>query len=726
MIGPATLLCVDQPEWTETVARQISNEDDRFEVICEQSASEALGLVKRKDIDCIVSAYDLPERTGLEFLRCVRESHPDLPFIIFTEEGSEQIASEAISAGVSDYFIKNQIDSQYLILANRLRDLVESHRTEQIVGSVESGWREAKERVNDIYYMFTSNWSELLYINSSYEVIWGGSIEELREKPQSFLDYIHPDDREIAVESMQKLSGGEPTDIEYRVQPPNGGIRWVRGVSEPIFNANGDVIRVMGAVRDISRLKERERRFQAVFEDSFDAMVIADDEGTYISVNDAACELFGLEEEVLLGRNVAEFAAPDFDVEEAWDEFQSIDHKTGLFPLQRPDGAIRLVEYEATTDIVPGEHLSILRDVTEREQQRRELAESEARYETLIEDVLDTSSVGTFILDEEFNVVWINHAIEESFGVDREDILGKDQASLIEDQLMQKFAQPEQFAERVLHTYTDNTDTEQFECKIRDETTDGWRWLRHWSHPIRGGLYRGGRIEHYTDITEIKTRDRQLQVLERIFRHNLQNKMNVILGFAETIASNAPEETSQQAAGIAQAGRDLLELSAKEKRIVELVRENHEQQPIEIAERVQDIVEGLQTKFSGAEITTQIRSEAQVLAVADIDRAVAEVIENAVMHSRDSTQVVVSIHSTSEETTITVRDNNPFIPELEKSVLRGGVEIDQLSHSRGLGLWLAYWLISESNGTISFESVEQGNEVQITLPRPGTREGGRY
>ncbi|WP_336022711.1 PAS domain S-box protein [Halobellus salinisoli] len=718
MIDSVTLLCVDQPEWTEKVTRQLSNEDDRFEVICEQLASEALGLVERKDIDCILSAYDLPEQTGLEFLRRVRERHPDLPFVIFTTEGAEQIAGEAISAGVSDYFIKDQIDSQYLILANRLKTLVEAHRAEQIVDAAESNWRETTERVNDIYYMFSSDWNSLLYINSAYEEVWGGPIEELRENPQSFLDNIHPSDREIAVEAMQKLSKGESTDIEYRVQPSSGGTRWVRGVSEPIFNTNGDVIRVMGAVRDISRLKERERRFQAVFEDAFDAMVIADDEGTYIAVNDAACELFGLEEEELLGRNVTEFATSEYDAEKAWGEFQSTDNETGYFPLQRPDGTVRLVEYAATTDIVSGEHLSILRDITEREQQRQKLAESEARYETLIEDVLDTSSVGTFILDGEFDVVWINRTIEEYFGVEREDVLGQDKAKLIQNQLMQKFAQPEQFAEKVLNTYEDNTYTEQFDCKIQNETTAGWRWLRHWSQPIRSGLYQGGRIEHYTDITEVKARERQLQVLERIFRHNLQNKMNVILGFAETIASNAPEETSRQADRIIQAGRDLLKLSAKEKRIVELVRENYEQQPIEIASRLQKIVDEIETKFPDAKITIQGQSMAQVLAVSDIDRAIVEVIENAVMHSRGAPQVVVSIHSTPAETTITVRDDNPPIPELEKSVLRGDVEIDQFSHSRGLGLWLAYWLVSKSNGTISFESVNQGNEVGITLPRP--------
>lgn len=718
MIGSISLLCVDEPEWTERVREEITQADDRFEVTGTQSPREALSLIGDSEIDCVVSAYDLPEQTGLELLRSVREIAPELPFVVFIEAGAERVASDAISAGVSDYMVKEASGSQYAILANRLRTLVEAYRAKQIVDASESNWTESERRANDIYYMFTSDWSDLLYINSVYEEIWGGSIADLREDPRSFLEYVHPDDREMAVESMQSLSAGEPTDVEYRIETATGETRWVRGLSEPICNAEGEVVRIMGAVRDISRLTERERRFQAVFEESFDAMVIADDDGDYIAVNDAACELFGLAESDLLGRNVTEFAATDFDVEEAWEEFQSQEYDLGTFPLQRPDGTVRTVEYAATTDVVPGEHLSVLRDVTDRERQRRELAESKARYETLIEDVLDTSSVGTFILDGNFEIVWVNRAIEEYFGIDRDEVLGMDKAELVRTELKHKFADPERFAERVIETYTDNSSTVQFECKIRDEDTDTWRWLDHWSRPIRSGLYEGGRIEHYTDLTERKERDRQLQVLERVLRHNLLNKMTTVLGFAETIAAESVGETRQQAAQIIQTGNELLALSEKEKLIVELVRNNYQRQPVEIASPMRDTIEAIQQEHTSADITTELPAEAQVLAVPEIDRAVDEVIENAVTHSDGPSEIAISMDRAPDQITIVVRDDNPHIPQREKDVLAGDVDITQMSHSRGLGLWVAYWLVSESNGTVAFERVEGGNEVRITLPAP--------
>ncbi len=80
------------------------------------------------EFDCVVSDYDMPGRDGLELLREVREAHPALPFILFTGKGSEQVASEAISAGVSDYLQKGAGSERYSLLANRIENLVSQQR----------------------------------------------------------------------------------------------------------------------------------------------------------------------------------------------------------------------------------------------------------------------------------------------------------------------------------------------------------------------------------------------------------------------------------------------------------------------------------------------------------------------------------------------------------------------------------------------------------------------
>jgi PAS domain S-box-containing protein len=114
--------------------------------------------------------------------------------------------------------------------------------------------------------------------------------------------------------------------------------------------------------------------FRAVFDEAFDAMILADDSGTWVEVNSAASDLFGLPREELVGQSAAAFAPDDYDVEAAWAEFLASDRDRGLYPFVRADGEERLAEFAATPDIRPGVHLSILRDVTEREQTAAELA----------------------------------------------------------------------------------------------------------------------------------------------------------------------------------------------------------------------------------------------------------------------------------------------------------------------------------------------------------------
>ncbi|WP_340102307.1 response regulator [Salinibaculum salinum] len=94
------------------VGEFLVREDDRFAVHTETSPGDALVLLREDilDIDCIVSDYDMPGMNGIEFLEAVREECPDLPFILYTGKGSEEITSETISAGVTDYLQKGEVD----------------------------------------------------------------------------------------------------------------------------------------------------------------------------------------------------------------------------------------------------------------------------------------------------------------------------------------------------------------------------------------------------------------------------------------------------------------------------------------------------------------------------------------------------------------------------------------------------------------------------------------
>jgi PAS domain S-box-containing protein len=113
------------------------------------------------------------------------------------------------------------------------------------------------------------------------------------------------------------------------------------------------------------QLREREHMLRAIFEGALDGMLLADDDGKYLDANPAACALMSLPRDALIGRRIGEFAAPDYATSDEWQSFGEQGKLRGLFPLLRPDGQRRILEYSAVANVLPGIHLSVLRDVTE-------------------------------------------------------------------------------------------------------------------------------------------------------------------------------------------------------------------------------------------------------------------------------------------------------------------------------------------------------------------------
>jgi PAS domain S-box-containing protein len=162
-------------------------------------------------------------------------------------------------------------------------------------------------------------------------------------------------------------------------------------------------------------------KFRSVFEESSEAMLIADDDGQYLEVNQRAGELFGVAPANLLGRSIDEFLPDSVDFDSAWQAFQETDRMSGTIPLVRPDGTERIAEYTARRNIVPGQHLSILRDVTEREQRKQDLELADTVFENVQDAVflIDVESDGTF------RVQRVNERYEQLTGLSKDEIVGK-------------------------------------------------------------------------------------------------------------------------------------------------------------------------------------------------------------------------------------------------------------------------------------------------------------
>jgi predicted DNA binding protein/DNA-binding response OmpR family regulator/putative methionine-R-sulfoxide reductase with GAF domain len=138
--------------------------------------------------------------------------------------------------------------------------------------------------------------------------------------------------------------------------------------------------------------------------------------------------------------------------------------------------------------------------------------EGEQRYRSLTEDVLDTARVGTIILDSDLEVVWANEQVEQYFGLDRETDLDGNYREIIDEHYNDVFTEDDTVA-RIRSTCADNASVAEFECRVTGIDGGDDRWLEHWSKPIETGFYAGGRIEHYYDITDQKTRARRLESL---------------------------------------------------------------------------------------------------------------------------------------------------------------------------------------------------------------------
>lgn len=143
------------------------------------------------------------------------------------------------------------------------RDVTDRITAEQRRFETETRLRQLATKTSDALWMFDAEWEELLFINEAAEEMYGLPTDELEDDPTKFLDYVHPDDVDIVLESMRELSAGERTNVEYRVNPDSDFDRWVWAQGEPI-REDGEVVRIVGFSRDITDRRRREQQLSVM------------------------------------------------------------------------------------------------------------------------------------------------------------------------------------------------------------------------------------------------------------------------------------------------------------------------------------------------------------------------------------------------------------------------------------------------------------------------------
>lgn len=161
-------------------------------------------------------------------------------------------------------------------------------------------------------------------------------------------------------------------------------------------------------------LADSEKRSQAIFESALDAILIADDQGRYLDANPAACQLFGLTREDIMRSRVADFLPPGVDFVTLWQNFLAQKSMAGEIELYFPDGRHCTVEFAAKADILPHQHLSILRDISERKRIQQLLEQANRELEYLANHDKLTELANRRYCDEYLDSEWLRLSREKS------------------------------------------------------------------------------------------------------------------------------------------------------------------------------------------------------------------------------------------------------------------------------------------------------------------------
>ncbi|MFB0559044.1 MAG: PAS domain S-box protein [Dehalococcoidales bacterium] len=275
-------------------------------------------------------------------------------------------------------------------------------------------------------------------------------------------------------------------------------------------------------------LRKNDEGFRTLIEHSSDIIQVVDSQGVIRYLSPSVQRILGYRPEELIGRLSIDVVHPD-DLQKVAEGFAEALQKPGMPVVtecrcRAKDGTWLVLEGTGINYLdnptVNG-FLSCMHDTTERKQMEEALQASEARARSLIDDVLDSSGVGIIILDPDFRVVWVNRALERYLGLQKDEVIGKDQRELIRQRIKYIFEDPEGFASRILTAYDNNTYIDNLECHALPDAGREERWLEHWSLPVQSGFYAGGRIEHCYDITERKRAEGKIKLayaeIERIF-----------------------------------------------------------------------------------------------------------------------------------------------------------------------------------------------------------------
>lgn len=161
--------------------------------------------------------------------------------------------------------ILRNADGCALRVVGSILDINQRKQVEKNLRESEQRFYQVAENIREVLWIATPGLKQIIYINPVYEKIWGLSVERLYAQPTSWIETIHPEDRDRVIAYSQEIIPSD-CELEYRIVRPDQSIRWVRSRAFPIHNQAGEVYRVAGLIEDITQRKYGEAEIRQLNE----------------------------------------------------------------------------------------------------------------------------------------------------------------------------------------------------------------------------------------------------------------------------------------------------------------------------------------------------------------------------------------------------------------------------------------------------------------------------
>jgi PAS domain S-box-containing protein len=261
MTTPTLILNVDDNDGARYAKTRIL-QSAGFSVLEASNGTDALTTVKRGDVALVLLDVKLPDINGIEVCRRIKADPNSALVLVLQTSAALTGRADKIRGleGGADNYLAAPIEADELI-AN-VNALLRMRRTQHALRDSEERFRQLTDNIEDVFWMFSVPSRTLEYVSPAYAAMWGRSVESLEIAPDSWLEAVHIDDRGHVEHLWNGLQDEPHYDAEFRIELPDGSLRWVRDRLFPVRSGD-EVYRVARVTSDITRRREMEALLRA-------------------------------------------------------------------------------------------------------------------------------------------------------------------------------------------------------------------------------------------------------------------------------------------------------------------------------------------------------------------------------------------------------------------------------------------------------------------------------